>query len=459
MSFNTIEYFVFLWVAVGIYHGTPARWRSVSLLAICYIFYALWSVYFALYLLLATVIAYKLANGSKKTDLSLGLIFFIGSFIFFKGLPFWRDSFNLWKHVVVPVGLSYYTFRLMSYMIDVHWEKIKPQKDLVSFATYAAFFPHILSGPIQRAEEYFPQIDQSKVADPSLWSSGMRLILCGLFKKLVVADNLAVVVDNVFGHASMYNTTALWVATYVFYLQIFADFSGLTDIAIGSGRLFGIDSPPNFNAPYLAKNIQDFWRRWHMTLCRWINDYLFLPLRMALRNWGVAGMVLSVFVNMAAISLWHGTTTGFIAFGLIQGVLICVSTFTLKSRDLFFKEHPSLQGVRRFFGPLITFHLVAFSFIFFRCSSAGEAMQFISRLFSGVPQWSGLGMGLGAKAIMGCVLALIAAEWFEHSIKDDNRRGFGVWPVWARWGSYYGMVMALLLFGRFWPKEFIYFKF
>ncbi len=460
MPFNSLEYFVFLWAAVLCFYAVPDRAKRPVLLAACYAFYAFWNLHFALFLLSATAATYFLAlrmecasrAGEKRLCFSAALLFLLGAFVFFKGLPLWRQSFSFLNHVAVPVGFSYYTFRLLSYVLDVSWEKTRPEKDLVSFASYVAFFPHLLSGPIQRPEEFFPQYKTLPKIDLELWSSGLRLILCGLFKKLVVADNLALIVDNVFGHSTQYGAVPLWIASYAFYLQIYADFSGLTDIAIGSGRLFGIDSPPNFNTPYLAKNIQDFWRRWHMTLCRWINDYLFLPLRLQLRNAGDAGMVLALFISMLAISLWHGLSSGFIAFGILQGVLISVSVFTLQARNRFFKEKKALSVLRGFMGPLVTFHLLMFSFIFFRCATFSEAVGYISRMFQGPLQFRMLNMGLEAKAILGCVLALALAEWFERS-------RFTRTPVALRLSVYYSAITGLLMFGRFWPKEFIYFKF
>ncbi len=468
MPFNSIEFFVYLWLSLAAFYATPLRFRRYTLLFACYLFYALWNLNFLGLLILSTAIAYGLARwmqraadaGQKRIILLVGLVYFLGSFVFFKGLPIWRGQFCFLSSVVMPIGLSYYTFRLTSYLIDVYWEKINPENELLSFASYAAFFPHLLSGPIQRSNEYFPQLHINKnEPNIALWASGLRLILCGLFKKLVIADNIGVVVDNVFGHASMYNSTALWIAVYAFYIQIYADFSGLANIAIGAGQLFGIDSPPNFNAPYMAKNVQDFWRRWHMTLCRWINDYLFLPLRMFLRGQGNAGLVLSVFISMLAISLWHDVSSGFIAFGIIQGTLISISTFSMRPRDDFFKCHKSLARLRSIAGVFITFHLMVFSFIFFRSTTAAAGFDYIRGLFAGSFKFTGLGMGLGPKALMGCFLALILAELFEYSLKTRGRWGFERLPQASRWGVYYGMMGAFLWFGRFWPKEFIYFKF
>ncbi|OIO39110.1 MAG: hypothetical protein AUJ72_01375 [Candidatus Omnitrophica bacterium CG1_02_46_14] len=468
MPFNSIEYFIFLWVAVLVFYTTPESYKKISLLAISAVFYISWSPYFALFLLSAITAAYALAFtidrstglARKRWYLTGTLLFFLGAFVFFKGLPLWRQSFNFMTHVAMPIGFSYYTFRLLSYVIDVYWEKIKPEKDFIGFASFVAFFPHILSGPIQRADEFFPQVRSVKNHRAEFWTSGLRLILYGLFKKLVIADNLAIVVDNVFGHVSMYNATALWMASYVFYLQLYADFSGLTDIAIGSGRLFGIDAPQNFNRPYLAKNIQEFWRRWHMTLCRWINDYLFLPLRMSLRNWENIGLVLSLFINMLAISLWHGFSSGFIAFGLVQGTLISVSVLTLRARDHFFKGRKTLSALRRIVAPVLTFHLIVFSFIFFRYPTVASGFQYISKLFQGPFKFNELGMGLGGKAILGCGVGLLMMDFLEQvQLNGRWNRLADRLPTTVRWSVYYLTIAGFLIYGRFWPKEFIYFKF
>ena len=196
-----------------------------------------------------------------------------------------------------------------------------------------------------------------------------------------------------------------------------------------------------------------------MTLCRWINDYLFLPLRLGLRRWGDAGMIVSLFVSMLAISLWHGLSSGFVAFGVIQGVLISVSILTLKARDRFFKGRKRLSAMRRIAGPLVTFHLLTFSFIFFRCATFGEGVHFFLRLFQGPFHFHVLGMGLGKAGIAGCVIALLMIEWFECFPLAEGREAFMRRPMAFRWGAYYLIMTGILLFGRFWPKEFIYFKF
>ncbi|MGH3056472.1 MAG: MBOAT family O-acyltransferase, partial [Gaiellaceae bacterium] len=325
MLFNSLEFIAFLAVVAGAYPLCPMAWRRRYLLAASYAFYCTWSMRFAGVLLVATAVAFLLAQRIATADsetqrqryLTAGIVLLLLPLAAFKYLSSLSGILaevggGPWLSRVVSanfigaVGISYYTLKLISYVIDVYWERIEPCKDFSTLATYAAFFPQILSGPIQRAGSLMSQLVTLSPATPAMVSSGLRLMLFGFFKKLVVADRLGVPVDQVFDHPAAFSGLVPVIASYLFALQLYADFSGVTDIAIGTARLFGIESPPNFDAPFYAENIQDFWRRWHMTLTSWIGDYIFTPLRMGLRGWGQAGLVASLAINMVAIGVWHG---------------------------------------------------------------------------------------------------------------------------------------------------------
>lgn len=340
---------------------------------------------------------------------------------------------------------------------------------MVAFLLYPVFFPQIVSGPIQRARDFLPQIKTDKPVDPSMIASGLRWTLFGLFKKFVIADRLALFVNRILDDPHNYSSVGLLLACYAFAVQLYADFSGLTDFAIGVGRLFGIDSPQNFAAPFYAPNIQEFWRRWHITLTSWVTDYVFTPLRIALRNRGDAGLAIAIAVNMVAIGAWHGARWTFLVFGLINAAYMVVSAFTLKPRNRFFSRHPTLAAIRQIGGPLVTFHLVVLALVLFKTSTLGDAAYILSHalpmdLFIPIASPSPLahaeslrGLGLSFFQIYWAMLAIPLME----AIQFIHRRGMlprllYARPTWVRWSVYYAGILAILLVGELEAREFIY---
>ena len=474
MAFLSVDFFLLLPLAVLLYHNLPLRWRSACLLALSYLFYGTWSVPYAALLLAISLVIHRLglrieaapSDGAKKRQLALGVVSLSALLFVFKYAP---NAVGRLSSLIVPLGVSYYTFKLVSYLVDVYWEKIPAEPDVVTFLLYPVFFPQIVSGPIQRARDFLPQMKSPGPVDPGLMASGLRWILFGLFKKFVVADRLALLVNRVFDDPHNYSGVALLLACYAFAVQLYADFSGLTDFAIGVGRLFGIDSPQNFSAPFYAPNIQEFWRRWHITLSSWLTDYVFTPVRMGVRNWGDAGLVLTIVINMVAIGAWHGARWTFVVFGLVNALYMVVSAFTLKPRNRFFSRHPILAKGRRVVGPLVTFHLVAFALVLFRTNTLSDAAYIFSHAlpidlvftFPGharlVLTESLRGLGFSFFKIYWALLAIPIVE----SVQFIHRRGLlpqllYARPTWVRWSVYYGGILAILLVGELEAREFIY---
>jgi alginate O-acetyltransferase complex protein AlgI len=267
--------------------------------------------------------------------------------------------------IILPLGLSYYIFKMLGYLLDVYWELMPAQRSFAAVALHSAFFPQLVSGPIQRAGSFFEQLQRLDAPDPKEFLTGLRRILFGLFKKVVIADTLATVSQHAHAHPALFSPLELLAAAYCFAIQLYMDFSGLTDIAIGLGLLFGIRGPENFDLPFFAPNIQVFWRRTHMSLTTWLTDYLFTPLRMSFRRLGTTGLCLAIFINLTAIGLWHGLTWTFLIYGAIHGVYMIVSVLTMKRRNAFFHDRPALAQLRKFIAPIATFHLVVFTYIFF----------------------------------------------------------------------------------------------
>ena len=273
----------------------------------------------------------------------------------------------------------------MSYVLDVLWEKEPAETSPIKFASYALFFPQIIAGPIQRSGDYFSRLQNPTPLSSTLIYRAAGRIALGLIKKLLIADRLAVLLNGVYGDVHSFTGAPLLITFYLFPLLIYMDFSGLTDIAIGSALLLGIESPENFNYPFAATNVSDYWRRWHMSLTNWTGDYVFAPLRMATRNWGQAGLVFSIFANMMSVALWHGIRWNFVAFGLFHSILVSVEAISARARKNLLRSHTSWKPWAGVLGALLTFHLVAAGLVFWRASAVvPDGFWVLTRMFAGL---------------------------------------------------------------------------
>jgi D-alanyl-lipoteichoic acid acyltransferase DltB (MBOAT superfamily) len=369
-----------------VYQLVSPRRRVLFLLFVSYAYICTWSVRGAVALLVATVFTFFAgksvanANSPKKAYVTFlsGVSVLTLYLVFFKlaaALPLGRFS-----KLAAPIGLSYYTFKLLSYAIDVYWGKIEPARSMTEFGAAIAFFPQIAAGPIQRPADFLAQVPPSRTA---LWMGSSRLVW-GLAKKLLVADDLAPTVNYVFSHVHGLHGGALLAGFYLFPLQMYADFSALTDVALGVGMLFGIKGPENFNRPFTASSISDFWRRWHMSLTNWLADYVFTPLRMATRTAGTAGLALSITVNMLAVGLWHGFTWGYFVFGALNAAYLMCDALTLRKRAGFFKSHTNLDRIGTWAGWALTLHLFFLAMVFFRARAVSDAVWLLAHIGSGL---------------------------------------------------------------------------
>jgi alginate O-acetyltransferase complex protein AlgI len=475
VNFLSVQFALFLALSVPAFCLCPGRHRALFLLLLSYLFCLLWSPAATLGLLAATVFAYFVGlatekeqggdppGGPRRRYVALGVSALVIYLSLFKVIAPLRGLLEkagigppglvsfLTAHAVLPLGISYYTFKLISYLIDIHWGNQKAERSFINFAAYTAFFPQIVAGPIQRGGEFLPQI-QSPATTPEMMRRGLRRLLFGCFKKAVIADNLAAFIGASYPHQQAPEFSTL-LAFYLFPLQMLADFSGLTDIAIGTGLLFGVESPENFDRPFVATSISQYWRRWHMSLTRWLNDYLFLPLRMATRGAGKWGLSFSLIANMVVIGVWHRVSWTFVVFGLLHGIFLVVDTLTSRSRSRFFSEHPTWDRAADLVGPVFTYHLVALAMVFVLAESVPQALAVLTHLGARPADR----FGLVEHETMYGLAGLGAWIVFEVLSARTSARPL-VTPVWVRWPFYYFVIWTIVKYGHN-AENFIYYKF
>ena len=400
MIFNSIPFVLFFAVVFFVYWillKKSTKAQNAFLLVASYFFYGYADWKMLPLLMAATLVFYFLGIGigRSKTEKSaswltvLGVVLGVGLLLYFKYLDFFIESFSRmfesmglhtnWHtfNIMMPLGVSFFTFRLISYVVDINRGEIEPTRNIIEFADYIAFFPCILSGPIDKPQ-FINQIKQKREFDYNQADDGMRQILWGLFKKIVVADNCAVFVDNVFATYTEQSGSILLLAAIFRAFQVYADFSGYSDMAIGVGKLLGFNITRNFNCPFFALNIADFWRRWHISLTTWVTDYVFMPLNFQFRRKGKIGIILAIVINMLVVGLWHGANTTFLLFGLYHGILfipLVLSGAFMKEAKL--KTNKFGLPVLKDFGRMVlTFALVVVGCIIIRSESIGDAWHY-----------------------------------------------------------------------------------
>ena len=482
MSFLSLSFVLFTVVTLAVFQLSPPRLRPLVLLLASLAFYASHSPVYALLLLGVTLLVHRAARALERRETEraklrlvalvvTALVVMLAGFKLASALaaspagsPGEGEGVAL--RVLVPLGLSYYLFKLIGYLLDVYWEKMPAERSIVALALYASFFPQIVSGPIERAGDFREQLGRLDKLDPASVAAGLRRILFGLFKKIAIADRLAGLVDAVHAQPSAYSSLELLAGAYLFALQLYADFSGVTDIAIGLGQLFGLKGPENFDLPFFTRNLQEYWRRWHMSLTSWLADYLFTPLRMALRDLGQLGLALAILINMVAIGVWHGAAWTYAAFGLLHGVFMVASVLTLKRRDAFFQGRPALSRLRAVTAPLASFHLVVLALVVFRASSLSRAAEYLARFAAGsrggiaATRFSFRLLHMTPGAMLGILVLAALMEFGNWAMRESGwSRGFLAAPRAYRWALYCGIILVTLGVGHLGEQTFIYAQF
>lgn len=482
MFFDSFDFALFLPIVYALYwlvFKNSIKQQNVLLVVASYFFYGYWDWRFLSLILFSTVVDYtigiylgKVEKISKRKLLLLAsIIVNLGFLGFFKYYNFFVesfvDTFSLLGYkmeasslnIVLPVGISFYTFQTLSYSIDIYRRKLEPSKDFVSFVAFVSFFPQLVAGPIERATNLLPQFSRERKFNYDQSVDALRQILWGLFKKMVIANNCAEFANTIFNNAHDYSGSTLVLGAVFFAFQIYGDFSGYSDIAIGTARLFGFNLMQNFAFPYFSRDIAEFWRRWHISLSTWFRDYLYIPLG------GSKGrkinQIKNVFIIFIVSGFWHGSKWTFIVWGALNAVYFLPLMLAGKNRKNLEvvaqgKLFPSLSQLGKI---LLTFGLTVFAWIFFRAETMSEAIYYCSKIFSSslikAPMFEGFKQAIIVMGIVGCFLVV---EWLGRE-KQYAIEGIGAnWNKVIRWGFYYVIVFLIFYYsGK--EQEFIYFQF
>jgi D-alanyl-lipoteichoic acid acyltransferase DltB (MBOAT superfamily) len=486
MLFNSISFAVFMPIVFIIYwsFGKKVRQQNMFLLAASYFFYAYWDWRYLSLILFCSVTNYAAGLLLMKTEqqnwrkliLTVACLVSFGILGVFKYYDFFVTSFadavNLFGitlnfkllHLILPVGISFYTFHTLSYTIDVYRRKFEPTKDITSFFLFVSIFPLAMAGPIERATNLLPQIYKKRTFDYNLAVDGMRQILWGLFKKVVIADNCATYVNEVFGSYQTQTGSTLLLGAIFFTFQIYGDFSGYSDMAIGIGKLLGFKFLNNFRFPYFSRDIAEFWRRWHISLNTWFRDYLYIPLGGSRGSkWKV---VRNTFIIFLVSGFWHGANWTFIAWGAFHAVLFLPLILLGKNRKNTdtVAEGRLLPNLKELFQMLLTFGLVVIGWVLFRAETIGDAIHYLGgmvqfgtlrasyRFFT--QDWSYFAY------VPYFIVVMVVIEWLQRN-KMHGLQTFGLkWNKWVRYAFYFIVAVIIILHSlKGEPSEFIYFQF
>ncbi|MCB9170770.1 MAG: MBOAT family protein [Flavobacteriales bacterium] len=486
MLFNSHTFALFLPVVFALYWWVfrDRRGRNVLLLISSYVFYGWWDWRFLGLIALSSLLDFSVGLALERTErkrtrrqlLTLSLVGNLGMLGVFKYYDFFAASltealatFGIVLHpftlgLVLPVGISFYTFQTLSYTIDVYRRDMRAERDLVAFFAFVSFFPQLVAGPIERARELLPQFKVDHRFDPAAAADGLRQMLWGLFKKIVIADNCARLVDATYAHPGQTPGPVLALGTVLFAFQIYGDFSGYSDIAVGCARLFGFRLMRNFAFPYFSRDIAEFWRRWHISLNTWFRDYLYIPLGGS--RGGTAQRARNTFAIFAVSGIWHGANWTFLAWGVLNALFFLPLLLTRRNRIHTGPIAPGriLPTARETFSIGITFGLTCLAWIFFRSRTIDEAFLIVRRILlhstdHGALERSGDFVKehlLYVPALL-LLLFMFAVEWVQREGQHGLERLPSARP--ARWMLYIGLILAIALVGDHGAQQFIYFQF
>jgi D-alanyl-lipoteichoic acid acyltransferase DltB (MBOAT superfamily) len=470
MIFNSIPFALFLPIVFILYWIIGSKRLSLQnsfLLAASLFFYAWWDFKFLALLSFTTIIGYSVGLLLNRLTIKRRLVLFLGmmaslSFLlFFKYYNFFITSFadaysffggNISPYtlkLILPLGISFYTFKIIGYLIDIYYKRIEVCRNPVEFFLFVTFFPQISAGPIENATTLIPQIQHKREFNFQQATEGLKHILWGLFKKIAIADTCAGYVGDIFNNYSDFPASVLIIGALYFAIQVYADFSGYSDIAIGIGKLFGFELMQNFNLPFLSKNVTDFWRRWHISLTKWFNDYFFTPIYTSVRNWGSFGMYFAIFMTFLLSGLWHGANWNYVLYGVFQGIAIIIETATKKKR----KKVEKKIGKKLYLNLsiLTTMLFILLTFIIFRSPTVAKGFDYIEHIFS-----ISIFETPTKLAYIPIIIILLSWEWLQRNKKHAMDLNHLSKPI--RWTLYLTLTFAMLYYyGQ--EQEFFYFQF
>ncbi len=480
MLYNTFEFGAFYLLIFLLYWMIPRhrlKWQNLLILAASYFFYGWWDWRFLSLIVISSLTDYLTgiqiedagSKGQKKAWLGLSLAVNLGLLGFFKYYGFFVDSFlemfrafgydmpDRTLRIFLPVGISFYTFQTLSYSIDIYRGRLKASKNLMAFLAFVSFFPQLIAGPIERASNLLPQFNKPRSFDPERAKDGLRQILWGLMKKVLLADTLGEVVTWIVAEPQDYSGAVLFLGVFFFAFQLYGDFSGYSDMAIGTARLLGFNLMNNFNYPYFARDIMDFWRRWHISLTTWFRDYVYLSLskgKLVRDKWKI---VRNFIITFTISGLWHGANWTFVIWGLLHGLYHIPYIFFPGLRVRIHETRPpfTIKGtIKAAWQMSLTLGLNLFALVFFMSPSVEYALGYLSRILSPslfqVPE--------RFLRRLPWIALFILMEYIQLYHKKRHPLQIGEWPLWARWMVYYGFALAVLYF-NYERKAFIYFQF
>ena len=484
MQFNSLEYAIFLIIIFFAFWFLFRRYlklQNIFLIIASYIFYSWWDWRFLSLIIFISAVNYFAGiqlgqndpdkqSGKRKLILLISVFTNLGILGFFKYFNFFAQSAvdllntfgfkadTITLNVVLPIGISFYTFQTMSYTIDVYRTKFEPRRDIISFFAYVSFFPLLLAGPIERGDTLLPQFFKKKKFKYENGVNGMRQILWGLFKKVVIADNCAFFANQIFKNYKVEPASVLIMGTVYFAFQIYGDFSGYSDIAIGSAKLLGFDLTTNFKTPYFSRDIAEFWRRWHISLSTWLRDYLFIPLNLQFRSFKIWGGIIAIIITFLICGLWHGANWTFIMWGGLNGIYfipLILSGNSNKNMDTI-ANGKTVPSPKEIFQMIFTFTLTTFAWIFFKAPNIEVAFKYIGGIFT--HKFSPNNFDFFPRYILFLLAFLLISEWllFRH---DNFLERFGNLKPVFRHSIYVFTLILIFLFIQNEATTFIYFQF
>lgn len=479
MIFTSLDFAIFLPIVFFFYwfvFSSNLKLQNLCILFASFFFYGWWDYRFLFLIIISSLVDYYIGlklyqsnQNQKRFFVWISLCFNIGLLGFFKYYNFFYDSFvDVFKllgkdinggslKIILPLGISFYTFQKLSYVIDIYKQKLKPCNNIIVFFAFVSFFPQLVAGPIERATNLLHQFEFKRQFSYIKSIDGLKQILWGFFKKLVIADNCAVLVDMIFGNYTAHTSSTLVLGALLFSFQIYCDFSGYTDIAIGTSRLFGFNLRKNFNYPYFSKNITEFWQRWHISLTTWFRDYLYFPLGGNKKGkWTTCRNTLIVFL---VSGLWHGANWTFVIWGALNWLLYLPHLFLRKTNKVT-KKVRKLPNIQDLILMIMTFIAITFSWIFFRSESLVDAVHYICGIFSrsffsipcNIPKNNTI-------VVVLLIMFFMIMEWLGRDHEYAIERYSIALPGLLSWFFYSSIILLLVLYGYTQVTPFIYFQF